>query len=296
MPNPRTPNKKIRFIINPVSGGENKQHFHRLLTKQLDQQSIHPEIVYSRSQEHTRELAQEAVELSFDAVVAVGGDGTINDLGSALVNTGVALGIIPMGSGNGLARSLNIPMARKAAIDVINRFSTRKIDAGRVNGTYFFNVAGVGFDAKIAHLFKNSVKRGLWNYTKLVLREFRNFKHSHYALRMDGIPYETDAFLISVCNGNQFGNNAQIAPGAMPDDGLLNAVILQKFGFFQAPKLAWQLFSGSIDKSRFVRTIPVKQLEFLHTPSSQIHLDGEPVILDKPLVFTVVPSALHVIC
>jgi diacylglycerol kinase family enzyme len=187
-------------------------------------------------------------------------------------------------------------MSLSAALHVINRFETRKIDAGQVNGTFFFNVAGVGFDAKIAHLFKNSVKRGFWNYTKLVLSEFRNFKPSHYAMLIDGIPFETEAFLISVCNGNQFGNHAMIAPNADLNDGLLNVIILQKCGILEVPKLAWQLFTGTIEKSRHVKSIPLTRLEFKNSQSNQLHLDGEPIIMDKPLVFKILPSALNVIC
>jgi diacylglycerol kinase (ATP) len=288
--------KRIRFIINPISGGKNKQHLPQRIMKQLDQKTIQPEIFFSGSQDQTRVLTQEAIDLELDAVIAVGGDGTINDLGSCLVNTNVALGIIPMGSGNGLARSLHIPMSLSAAIDVINRFEIRKIDAGQVNETCFFNLAGVGFDAKIAHLFKYSVKRGFWNYTKLVLSEFRNFNPSHYAMLIDEIPFETDAFLISVCNGNQFGNHALIAPNADLNDGLLNVIILQKCGILEVPKLAWQLFNGTIEKSKHVKSIPLTRLEFKNFQSNQLHLDGEPIIMDKPLVFTILPSALNVIC
>jgi len=288
--------KHIWFIVNPVSGGKNKKLIPGQIEKLIDPERFNAEIVITTSSQQTRDIAHQAVQKNLDAVIAVGGDGTINDIASRLVNSSVALGIIPFGSGNGFARALKIPVSVKQSIALINRFQLKDVDACFVNGHFFCNVGGVGFDAHIANQFQTSVSRGLWNYTKLVLRELRFYKPRHYKLLVDDQPYETDAFLITVCNGNQFGNNAFIAPGADLSDGLMNVVILENCSLASAPKLAWQLFSGTISSNPNVKTFLVKKLELVQPNSERlVNVDGEAVAISESLEFSLMQGALKVL-
>ncbi|RLD70930.1 MAG: diacylglycerol kinase family lipid kinase, partial [Bacteroidetes bacterium] len=204
--------KKILYIINPISGIKKHNNIEQIINNETDISRFELSVKYTEYQGHGKELAIWAVNSKFDIIVAVGGDGTINEISSALINTDIIFGIIPKGSGNGLARFLNIPMNKRKAVQLINKMSILKVDTVQLNDFYYVNMAGVGFDAHIAHLFASYGKRGFKSYIELIFKQFKSYKSLNYNLIIDGKPIEKKAFLISFANSSQFGNEAHIAP------------------------------------------------------------------------------------
>lgn len=287
--------KKIAFIINPISGGINKQHFPALIGKYLDRNQFDIEINFTRSAEHNLALAQEAVETKKDIVIAVGGDGTINNIAKYMVNTGILFGIIPQGSGNGLARHLKIPMNNIAALRVINKLHRKNIDAGMANDQFFLNVAGAGFDAHVSWMFANAPKRGFWSYTKITLNEFANYKPQSYELMVDGKTVTKDAFIICVANGSQYGNNAYIAPQANLDDGLFDISIMKPFKVHQMPVIGLEMFLKKYNNSKYVDALKGSEILIKRPEAGVFNIDGEPVMMEKDIYIKVLPEALKVI-
>jgi YegS/Rv2252/BmrU family lipid kinase len=287
--------KKIAFIINPISGGINKQQFPSLIGRYLDRNQFDVEINFTRSAEHNLELAQEMVIKKKDIVVAVGGDGTINNIAKYLVNTGILFGIIPQGSGNGLARHLRIPLQNIKALQVINKLHRKNIDAGMANDTFFINVAGAGFDAHVSWMFANAPKRGFWSYSKITLTEFANYKPQQYELIVDGKSVSKDAFIICVANGSQYGNNAYIAPKANLDDGLFDISIMKPFKIHQMPIIGMELFLKKYNNSQYVDVLKGTNILIKRPEAGVFNIDGEPVLMEKDIQIKMLPEALKVI-
>lgn len=288
--------KVILFVINPISGGKKKDGFEKAALEVLDNREFMAEFVYTKYQRHAYELAAKAVGDGIDAVVAVGGDGTINEVAAALSDTDIPLGIIPEGSGNGLALYLGIPLNEKAALRRLNRFETTRIDTGKVNGSPFFNMAGIGFDASVSDRFAHENTRGAIGYLKAVLMEISSYKTKKYQLEIDGVAYEREAFMISVANSPQYGNNAYIAPQASVTDGVLDVCIIHKFPLYTLPVMIFHLFAKTADQSDYLEILPGKEI-LIHCESEEaVHVDGEPKEMGKDLHITVNPSGLSVIC
>ena len=286
---------KVRFIINPISGGKKKNHIPEAIRKACLEFNLDADIFLCNSVSETKEKTKEAVISNYKAVIAVGGDGTINLIGVELINTQVALGIIPMGSGNGLARSLRIPFNIKKAIKTICDFNLQPIDTGEVNGIPFINLAGIGFDAHVAGIFHNSQRRGLISYTKIILREFNRFTKEPIQIQVDGNTIQTSAFLLAVCNGPQFGNNAIIAPLASLRDGVFHITILKRLKWFDAPRLAFRLFKGTIHLDSNTECFSAKSLTIVRSKNGLMNIDGEPIMLSNNLHIEMRPLSLNVI-
>lgn len=287
--------KKITFIINPISGGINKQHFPALIGRYLDRNLFDLEINFTRSAEHNLELAQQAAETKKDIVIAVGGDGTINNIAKYMVNTGILFGIIPQGSGNGLARHLKIPLDNTKAIKVINKLHRKNIDTGMANDQFFLNVAGAGFDAHVSWMFANAPKRGFWSYTKITLNEFANYKPQSYELIVDGKTVTKDAFIICVANGSQYGNNAFIAPQANLDDGLFDISVMKPFKTYQMPAIGLEMFMKKYNNSRYVDALKGSDIVIKRPEEGVFNIDGEPVMMAKDIHIKILPESLKVI-
>jgi len=287
--------KRLRVIINPVSGTGKQKKAARLLKERLDTNLFTTDIVYTEYRRHAHKLAQEAVTLGYDAVVIVGGDGSINEVGSALAGTQVALGIIPAGSGNGLCRSLKVPMDIAKAVDNLNDYNLRTIDTGIANGKPFMNVAGVGFDAYVANKFHKAKMRGLFKYLLLGLRSVGGYEPQRYIFEADGRRFERIANVISVANSPQYGNNALIAPNALMNDGQLDLVIAKDASLLQNIGLIIRLFLGNLHKSPLVKTMRFTELTITQERNDSAHLDGDPFDLGKVMHFTVNPLSLNVI-
>ncbi|MDB5013512.1 MAG: diacylglycerol kinase family lipid kinase [Daejeonella sp.] len=286
---------RIQFIINPISGGKSKINFPVLADKYLDTNKFHSTYVFTERIGHASELAITAVNNGIEIIVAVGGDGTINEVASSLVGTNSIMGIIPCGSGNGLARSLGIPLNEKKALVKLNNLNTEQIDSGSVNGKKFFNIAGVGFDAHISAMFAQSITRGLRGYVKTTFQELSNYQSQHYRVYIDGILYEREAFMISIANSSQFGNNAHISPFASLKDGLLDVCIIKPFPMYSFPLMGIQMFNKTAHKSKFVEIIKGKEIKIIRESAAPVHLDGEPENMASELHVTIKPLSLTVL-
>jgi YegS/Rv2252/BmrU family lipid kinase len=284
--------EKIVFIVNPKSGVNKKQRILKQLASDLDKRFVY-EIKQTERPAHATELAKEAIQEGAVAVVAIGGDGTVNEVAKGLIHTKTALGVIPAGSGNGFARHLKIPMQIKAAIRKINAFQKQTIDSATINGEAFLATAGLGFDAHVGWKFANFGHRGFFSYMQVTTNEFFRFKPRIYELEVDGIKMETSAFLINIANAGQYGNNAWIAPSASISDGKLNLCILEKFPHYEAPEIIFRLFSKQIEQSKYYKVIRAKEVRI--KKPDRFHMDGEPRESVEDIMIRVVPDSLEVI-
>lgn len=288
--------QRILFIINPVSGIGKQKTVEKALEIYLDKEKFDYSIAYTEYAHHATEIAKQATKENFDIVVAVGGDGSINDCVKGLINSDVKLGIIPAGSGNGLARCLHIPLDINKAIEVINNSNSINIDTVNLNEHTYASVAGIGFDALIAKEFTGNTTRGFQTYMRLVLKDYINYKPKKYRMILDDKEIETEALFVSFMNSNQFGYNAVIAPKASLSDGLLDVVIVKKVPLVFAPLVIQMLFFHKFDRALYVDTYRVKHAEVLEFDDGLINLDGEGIEFSgNKIEFTVNPSNLNVI-
>lgn len=287
--------KKIIFIVNPISGTQSKEQVLSLLDEKLDKTKYDWEIAYTERAGHAVEIAADAAENKIDIVVAVGGDGTVNEIARSLVHTDTALAIIPCGSGNGLARHLQIPMDPRKALEVLNEAREDIIDYGKMDGTAFFCTCGVGFDAFVSLKFANAGKRGLLTYLEKTLQESLNYQPETYELETEDGTARHKAFLIACGNASQYGNNAYITPQADLNDGLLDVTILEPFTVLEVPSLAFQLFNKTIDQNSRIKTLRCKKLRIHRNTPGVAHFDGDPVQAGKDIDIVLIQKGLHVI-
>jgi YegS/Rv2252/BmrU family lipid kinase len=285
---------KIVFIINPIAGGKNKNHFSKVIASHLNASKFEYELIQTESEKHAYELTKTAITNGAEVVVAVGGDGTINEIGSALIGSTCTLAIIPYGSGNGLARSLNIPMNTIQAVKLINQFKTAKIDAAKLNEHYFFNMSGMGFDAHISHVFAKDKNRGLLGYVKATFSELKNYRSKNYEIIIDGKTLKEDAFILSVANSSQYGNEAHIAPRAELQDGLLDLVIVKPFPLYLMPLLALRMFLKTADQSKYFISLQGESI-LINRNNNVIHLDGEPKLVNENMLIQILVKAINII-
>jgi YegS/Rv2252/BmrU family lipid kinase len=279
------------YIINPHSGANNKESFLRI-SSVLKTDPHHVIWETTEPQEATL-FAQKAIDQGATRIIAVGGDGTINEVASALVGKSIPLGIIPVGSGNGLARHLNIPLNYKKAFQKALVGATIKIDVGHINKKPFFCTAGVGFDAAVAHRFANSKGRGLLNYIKATIITL--FKYKPIQVSVNNAPVEK-IFSLSIANANQFGNNAFISPFSNIQDGQFELVKIGILNKLQAGIIAVRLFKKSIHHSNDVHILASKTASIYYAKNAPIHIDGENLVTDNELLnITISPLALNVI-
>ena len=291
--------QKIIFIINPISGNKGKDVVERTITTLIDSIRYDVEIVRTDHKGHATDIATKAVNDHVDIVCAVGGDGAVNEVARALVNSQTALAIIPFGSGNGLARHLQIPMESAKALRLINDGYIQPMDYGLVNNTPFFCTCGVGFDAFISAKFSESGKRGPLSYIENILRNGLGYNPETYELESEdeyNVKSTHKAFLISCANASQYGNNAFIAPQASVRDGLMDVTILEPFNFMDAPAIAIQLFNGTIDTNSRIKTFRCRNLHIKRSKPGVIHFDGEPMETGKDIDVRLIPKALRCVC
>ena len=287
--------KKISFIINPKSGTQSKEQILHLLDEKLDKSRYIPEVIYTEWAGHAVEIAARKAKEEVFAVVAIGGDGTINEIARSLVHTKTALGIIPCGSGNGLARHLQIPMEAKKAIDIINEGLIDIIDYGKINDVPFFCTCGVGFDAFVSLKFAKAGRRGPLTYLEKTLLESLKYQPETYELETEDGTLKYKAFLIACGNASQYGNNAYIAPQAMLTDGLLDVTILEPFTVLDVPSLSFQLFNKTIDQNSRIKTFRCQTLRIHRTKPGVVHFDGDPMMMGENIDVKVIKEGLQVI-
>ena len=286
---------RLRFIINPHSGANNKNLILKSIPQHIDANKYSCDICFTEYAGHAEELARQAVESKVDVVVVVGGDGTINEVGRALVHSSTALGIIPCGSGNGLARHLNISTDVKKAIDVINMHQVRLIDYGKINGYPFFCTCGVGFDAHISYKFASSKRRGSTAYIENVLRSFHSYKPETYKIETESEIFSCQAFLVTCANASQYGNNAFIAPKASLNDGMMDVAIVKPLETYNALPFTIQLFTKSIDYNKRVRRLRCKKIHIHRESPGIIHFDGDAINTDKDIYVEIIHNGLRVL-
>ncbi|MDG1518712.1 MAG: YegS/Rv2252/BmrU family lipid kinase [Flavobacteriales bacterium] len=285
----------ILFIINPISGtGENKV-VEKLIKKELAYSKFEVSIRYTEAVGHATEIAKEGVKACVDVIVAVGGDGSVNEVAKGLIGTNVKMGIIPAGSGNGFARHLNIPMDKRKAVLLLNKLYSKSVDTASVNDQVFVGTAGVGFDAHIGLKFDEAPTRGFWTYLKLTFKEYFNYREQTYKIAIDQKKtIDEKAFFMSFCNTNQWGNNVFVSPNSDIEDGLIKVVLIRKMNLLSVPFFAFRLFSKSVDKSKYYKEFSGKKVEVSQT-TNLIHIDGEPIRLGQKLFIEIKPSSLEVI-
>ncbi len=288
--------KKIRFIINPKSGIGRQKKIETLILSHVDETMFESEICYTQAKAHATILAQDAVRMNYAAAVAVGGDGTINEVAQGLLHSNTAMGIIPAGSGNGLARFLKISIRTKKALNIINRFHIKTIDTGLINGHTFVSIAGLGYDAHVAELFAKSINRGFWAYARICFTEYIKFNPRRFKISADGKTLKRNAFMVSFANSDQFGFNARISPRAIIDDGFIDLCIVRKPRIYYAAFVIPFIFMGLIDKTPFVRVIRAKDIRVVQLRNNAAHIDGDDIRLGKKISVQVVPQSLRVVC
>ena len=286
--------QEILFIINPVSEEKKKVNTRALIDKYIDKDKIKIVIEYSKYAGHAYELAKEATN-RFKKIVAVGGDGTVNQVSRALVGSGSAMGIIPLGSGNGLARALNIPVKPAKAMARIIQAGKVTIDSGIINGHHFINMAGIGFDAEVAHTFGLEGKRGLKAYVKEVLHHLKTYKPSTFSFEEGSSQLEISPFLLSIANSSQYGNNAHISPLASFDDGLLDVCVLKKFPLWKSPAIGARLFFQTMHKSHYMDIFQVTKCVVKNSEKVKGHIDGEPVFFEGDIIIESNPGSITIL-
>lgn len=270
--------KSITFIINPHSGTQSKEEIPKLIGSVLDNDKFEAKYVFTEYAGHASLIARQCVEEGVDVVTAVGGDGTVNEVARSLVHSHSALGLIPCGSGNGLARHLCIPLDVKKAVDIINSCTIEALDYGTINDLPFFCTCGMGFDAFISLKFAEAGKRGPITYIENVLKEGLKYKPEVYEVEDDTGATSCKAFLIACANASQYGNNAYIAPHATMTDGLMDVIIMEPFTAFDAPQISIDMFNKTLDRNSKIKTFKARRIHIKRSRPGAIHYDGDPMM------------------
>lgn len=269
----------LMLVINPISGTGKKDGLAEMVTERLASQGYNIDVRYTTCRGDATCLSREAVECGYKGVLAAGGDGTINEVARALCGTGVALGIIPAGSGNGLARHVGIPVDSELSLKVIEENNIVAVDYGTVNGTQFFCTMGIGFDAAVSHRFAKKNKRGLMMYIKSAIDELAAYQPETYTLSVNGDIITRKAFIIAVANASQYGNNAYIAPEASITDGLLDVTVVRPGNPIETARMGIDMMTGYINKNILIETFRTPSLAIYRKSEGAAHIDGEPVDL-----------------
>ncbi len=290
--------EKVLIIINPVSGTGKQKSAIKSIDKKIDKINFDYEIVETKYAHHATELASKAAADGYDMVVAVGGDGSVNDVVAGLVNTNTKLGIIPCGSGNGLARCLKIPLSPSKAIETLNDNKMKRIDTMLINGHVCASIAGIGFDALIAKEFQEKPKntRGFHSYLQLIATEYPKYKAKNYEVEIDGQRISHKAMFVSFANANQFGYEAIVAPDSRVDDGLADVCFIEEIPILSAPPTAVLLFAKKINKSPRVKIWKAKHIKIFNNNLEWVNLDGEAIKMDKELDIVVNHKSLMIVC
>lgn len=278
--------KRTLLIINPISGTLSKEGLEERVRHRLEPHGFSLECVTTTHAGHGSELARRAADEGFHAVIAAGGDGTVNEVASALAGTDTALGILPFGSGNGLARHMYGSIDIDRALDVIAADVVTDCDFGTANGRPFFCTFGLGFDAKVSREFADMPQRGLVSYVRSAIQEWLKFSPTSYEIHTGSQIIKVKAFIVAVCNASQYGNNAYIAPKASVHDGLLDITVIHAGNPLTQALAGVELFTGRLDKNILIQTFQVERAVIRRLPGPA-HIDGEPCIM---------PQSTRVVC
>jgi diacylglycerol kinase (ATP) len=290
-----SPANKVLYIVNPISGRGKKDHILRNVRTVMDGSGIPYEIVETTGPGHASELSARAVASGVKTIVAIGGDGTVNETAQGIIGTSASLGIVPTGSGNGLARHLGIPSDPKKAVECILGGKTIRIDTATLDDKLFLSMAGVGYDAHVAKKFAGSGKRGFFTYFRIVSKEYRKYKPRKFKMTIDGKKVNRNAFMVSFANSSQFGNNASIDSNAVIDDGFLDVCIVRKVPMLRLPFVIPLLFTKKFDKTLYIEIIRAKEVTVRRKKGKAVHVDGDPMDWGKEFSIKINPLSLNVI-
>lgn len=284
---------QLMLIINPISGTFSKDGLGERIRDTLSAADYAVDIRYTEGVGDATRLARYAVDHDYYAVVACGGDGTINETAAGLCGSKVALGIVPAGSGNGLARHIAIPMDPMLSLDIIIARDIMECDYGLVNGRPFFCTFGVGFDAAVSSRFANADRRGKFTYLKSALEEFINYKPRNYDIEIENEHINLDAFILTCCNASQFGNNAYISPTASITDGFLDMVVIHKASQFRTFLLGFDLMAGVINNNSLTTCSHFTKMVINREVDEPVHIDGEVAMVGRRIEVECVPHGLR---
>ncbi len=279
----------VLVIVNPISGTKGKEkiieYFHRTPSYT---------VAYTRGAGDATRMAAAAASNDISAVIAVGGDGTVREVAMGLLGGNIPLGIIPSGSGNGLARHLGLPLDYSKAMEIITMEHIVRCDCGMVGHAPFFCTMGVGFDAAVSHLFAESEKRGPIAYVQAALKSYQNYSPENYRIILPEKTIERKAFLLTIANAAQYGNNARIAPNASVTDGMLDVTILQAGDHLHTVEACLEMFAGGLHRNPLIETYRTPQVRIERSTPGNAHLDGEPLILPAAIDICIRPKALPI--
>ncbi|KAF0239940.1 MAG: hypothetical protein FD183_1264 [Chitinophagaceae bacterium] len=295
--------RKIIYLINPISGTSTKESIRLLVERETALRKIPFKVFHTNAAGNYDMVRDAIVQEQYTDVVMLGGDGTVNQVTGTLRDTGVRFGIIPAGSGNGLARAANIPMRLKSALNIIFEGYANPVDAFTINGSYACMLSGIGFDAQVAHDFAQKTTRGLFTYTQQSIINFFKANPYQFEVKIDQFSIFTDAFFISIANSNQFGNNATIAPQASLSDGLLDIVIVQKMNKAKLPFALLRQMRGNNKLQQLVEDMSNKNVIYFQAPAltifnpklAPLHIDGEPRETIEELNIEIIKEAFMLI-
>ena len=289
--------EKIVFIVNPISGHHDKSKFPSIVEELIDKDKYDYTITLTEYGGHAAILTKQAIEDEYDIIVAVGGDGTINEVATNMLGARQTFAIVPYGSGNGLSRHLHLPLkAKKVITEMINKGVKSKIDTAAVNGVPYVSIAGVGFDAIIADYFAKDPNRGFKTYFKLVTEKYFKFKPEKYHLILDDKEeFDCEPLFISFANSNQFGFNAAVSPHASLNDGLLDVCIFKKPNLLAVPYIAERLLTQHIDKTHVVDIHKAQKIKVIREKEGFVNIDGEPIFMSKDVDVEIKPLSLNIL-
>lgn len=286
---------RVLFILNPNSGKGGAASLEHTIERRSARAGLDASLVRCLRKDDLDDILVDAAQRRLDAVIAVGGDGTVHEIGARLIGSDLPLGILPVGSGNGLARHLGISMDPIRAVDGIPESRVETIDTATAAGRPFLGISGVGFDAEVAHRFGNAGTRGLETYVRQALLLIRSYRARAYRITIGGETIERTALLLAVANSSQYGNEARIAPAASLRDGLLDVCIVAEPPLLAVPILLRELFIGNIRDGAGVEILRSDSVVIEREASGSAHLDGEPIELPARIPYQIRPRSLRVL-
>lgn len=285
---------QVQAIINPISGVGSKRKIPKMIEDICAKNGHMLTLSFTEYAGHASILTRQALDEGANVILVVGGDGTVNEVAQSMLYSDAVLGILPKGSGNGLARELHIPMDTKKALDVIIKGRVTTIDSCKANERVFFCTCGVGFDAAVSQKFANEKHRGSLTYLKNTIEEYLSYKPQTYELLVDDHSIYERAFLVACANASQYGNNAFIAPHANIQDGQMDITILSPFTPLDIAPLAIQLFTKQISQNSKIKSLKATKVSIIRQKPGIMHLDGDPVMADERVDISVIPQSLKV--
>lgn len=282
--------EKYLFIINPKSGTRSKD----VLVDQIHElfHDTEYQIKYTEYPQHASELCKQGIKENITNIIAIGGDGTVNEIASALIHTNVTLGIVPFGSGNGFARHLQIPMNPFHALTKIKSGTKSKVDIIQINGKFSCNTSGLGFDGYVAKIFGKDGKRGFVNYLRLGLFGFSNYPA--FTATINNIKYQ-NLLVCEVANSSQMGNNAYVSPHSSITDGVAEIVLFQKPSWGNVPFLLYSIFTKKLNRSKHCTILSLPNADISFDRPLEFHIDGEYISLENKIKYEIIPLSLQIL-